>query len=166
MDKIAELVKAGKAMCIRDRVLYVVVEAIILVLKRPLKSLLSTGAWEVFEQNLFPISDIAWIIFMLALHTGLFILLWSQAENRSFKLGEILSIIIGGLILAGSPISLSVLTNMGYAAQGAQMLASYSLLSNLMGMAQPLSRLGWVLLVKMCIRDRPGAMLRPPAIQL
>ncbi len=129
------------------QVLYVVVEAIILVLQRPLKSLLSTGAWEVFEQNLFPIMDIARIIFMLALHTGLFILLWSQAENRSFKLGEILSIIIGGLILAGSPISLSVLTNMGYAAQGAQMLASYSLLSNLMGMAQPLSRLGWVLLV-------------------
>ena len=119
------------------QVLYVVVEAIILVLQRPLKSLLSTGAWEVFEQNLFPIMDIAWIIFMLALHTGLFILLWSQAENRSFQLGEILSIIIGGLIL----------TNMGYAAQGAQMLASYSLLSNLMGMAQPLSRLGWVLLV-------------------
>ena len=70
------------------QVLYVVVEAIILVLQRPLKSLLSTGAWEVFEQNLFPIMDIARIIFMLALHTGLFILLWSQAENRSLQIGR------------------------------------------------------------------------------
>ena len=87
------------------------------------------------------------IIVMLVLHTGLFVLLWSQAENTSFKAAEIMSIVIGGMILAGSPVSLSILTNMGYAAQGAQMLANYSLLTNLMSMMRPLSRLGWVLLI-------------------
>ena len=84
---------------------------------------------------------------MLLLHIGLFLFVWSQMEKPSFRVAELLAIAVGGLLLVGSPISLSVLTNMGYAAQGAQVLANYSLLVNLMGMVRPLSRLGWVLLV-------------------
>ena len=129
------------------QILYAIAEFIILILQRPLKNLLNAGASKVFKQNLFPIADIVWIIVMLVLHTGLFVLLWSQAENTSFKAAEIMSIVIGGMILAGSPVSLSILTNMGYAAQGAQMLANSSLLTNLMSMMRPLSRLGWVLLI-------------------
>ena len=128
------------------QILYAIAEFIILILQRPLKNLLNAGASEAFRQNLFPIADIVWIIVMLVLHAGLFVLL-SQAENTSFKAAEIMSIVIGGMILAGSPVSLSILTNMGYAAQGAQMLANYSLLTNLMSMVRPLSRLGWVLLI-------------------
>ncbi len=127
---------------------YVLAEAVILIAQRPLKMLWSAGTYhEAFEQNLYPLADILGVAVVLVLHVGLFILLWSQMEKGSFQVAEILAIVIGGLILVGSPISLSVLTNMGYAAQSAQMLANYSILSNMMGMVRPLSRLGWVLLV-------------------
>ncbi|MCI9406597.1 MAG: hypothetical protein HFK04_06765 [Oscillospiraceae bacterium] len=120
-------------------------QAVILIAQRPLKILLS--AHSAFEQNLYPPAEIAGIVAVLVLHIGLFLFVWSQMEKASFRVAELLAIAVGGLLLVGSPISLSVLTNMGYAAQGAQVLANYSLLVNLMGMVRPLSRLGWVLLV-------------------
>ena len=91
--------------------------------------------------------DILLIVILLVLHVGLFVLIWSQGRNVSFQAAEILAIVIGGLALTGLPVSTAILTNMGYAAQGAEMLANYSLLANLMGMVRPLSRLGLVLLV-------------------
>lgn len=78
------------------QILYAIAEFIILILQRPLKNLLNAGASEAFRQNLFPIADIVMVIVMLVLHAGLFVLLWSQAENTSFKAAEIMSIVIGG----------------------------------------------------------------------
>ena len=83
------------------QILYAIAEFIILILQRPLKNLLNAGASEAFKQNLFPIADIVWIIVMLVLHAGLFVLLWSQTENTSFKAAEIMSIVIGGMISSG-----------------------------------------------------------------
>lgn len=126
---------------------YVLAEAVILAAQHPLKILWSAGVHSAFDQNLYPPLEIAGIAAVLVLHIGLFVLLWSQMEKTNFRVAEILSMIIGSLLLVGSPVSLSVLTNMGYASAGAQTLANYSILANLMRMVRPLSRLGWVLLV-------------------
>ncbi|MDD3193575.1 MAG: hypothetical protein PHE47_06955 [Oscillospiraceae bacterium] len=129
------------------QVLYVLAEGMILAAQRPLKKLLNAGLPETLQQNLYPVMDILLIVLVLVLHVALFALLWSQGENASSRVAEVLAIIIGGLILTGLPISLTALSDMGYAVQGAQTLANYSLLSSVMGMARPLSRLGLVLLI-------------------
>ncbi len=125
---------------------YALAQTVILIAQRPLKALWSPASG-VLEQNLYPPIEIAGTIAVLALHVGLFVFVWSQMEKASFRVAEVLAIAVGGLLLVGSPISLSVLTNMAYASQGAQTLINYSLLVNLMGIVRPLSRLGWVLLV-------------------
>ena len=142
--KISVLVLNLSLIC---QILYALAEGAILVLQRPLKTLLNAGPSDIIQQNLYPMMDILLIVILLVLHVGLFVLIWSQGRNVSFQAAEILAIVIGGLALTGLPVSTAILTHMGYAAQGAEMLANYSLLANLMGMVRPLSRLGLVLLV-------------------
>ena len=128
------------------QILYGMAQAGILLLQQPLKVLIN-GNNEIFQQNLYPIVDIVQILVVVLVQVLLCALLWSQEKNPFSKAPEIAAILVGGAFLVGIPVSLNTISTVGYSVQGVQAVANYSVLASIMAMAQPLSRLGLVLLV-------------------